>query len=65
MYLLYQRNKITKKDEAENLEHKIEFVIKCSESLAENKIKNDIEQLLLKRKHENNNIHEHRKQQIE
>ena len=64
MYLLYQRNKITEKDEAENLEHKIEFLIKSSKSLAENKIKNDIEQLLLKDKHENNNIHEHRKQQI-
>ena len=33
-------------------------------NLAENKIKNKIEQLLLKYKHENN-IHEHQKQQDE
>ena len=40
----------------------IEFIIKSSESLAENKIKNDTKQLLLKYKH-GNNSHEHRKQQ--
>ena len=45
----------------ENLTHEIEFIIKSNESLAENKIKNEIEQLLLKYKH-GNNIHEHRKQ---
>ena len=31
----------------ENLNHEIEFMIKSKESLAENKIKIDIEQLLL------------------
>ena len=44
----------------ENLKHEIEFVIKSNESLAENKIKNEIDQLLLKYKHRKN-IHEHRK----
>ena len=48
----------------ENLKHGIEFIIKSNESLAENKIKNEIEQLLLKYKRENN-IHEHGKQQNE
>ena len=51
-------------DVAENLKHEIEFIIKSNESLAENQIKNKIEQLLLKYKH-GNNIHEHRKQQNE
>ena len=40
----------------ENLNHKIKFIIKCNESLAENKIKNETEQLLSKYKH-GNNIH--------
>ena len=31
----------------ENLKHETEFIIKSNESLAENKIKNKIEQLLL------------------
>ena len=35
------------KDDEENLKYKIEFIIKCNESLAENKMKNEIEQLLL------------------
>ena len=48
----------------ENLKYEIEFIIKSNESLAENKIKNEIEQLLLKYKHENNN-HEYRNQQNE
>ena len=48
----------------ESLTHEIEFIIKSNESLAENKIKNEIEQLLLKYKH-GNNIHKHRKQQNE
>ena len=43
-----------------NLKHEIEFIIKSNESLAENKIKNKTEQLLLKYKH-GNNIPEHRK----
>ena len=43
-----------------NLKYKIEFIIKCNESLVENKIKNKIEQFLLKCKH-GNSIHEHRK----
>ena len=48
----------------ENLKHKIEFIIKSNESLAKNKLKNEIEQLLSKYKHRNN-IHERRKQQNE
>ena len=52
------------KDIDENLKYEIEFIIKSNESLAENKIKNEIEQLLLKYKHENNN-HEYRNQQNE
>ena len=48
----------------ENLKHEIEFIIKINKSLAKNKIKNEIEQLLLKYKH-GNNIHEHRKYQNE
>ena len=48
------------KDVNENLIHEIEFIIKSNESLAENKIKNEIDQLLLKYKHRNN-IHEHGK----
>ena len=43
----------------ENLKRKIE--LKSNESLAEIIIKNEIEQLLLKYKHENN-IHDYRKQ---
>ena len=73
LYLLYHHWKITKtfcfnldwsKDINENLKHDIEFIIKSNESLAENKIKNQIKQLLLKYKH-GNNIHEHGKQQNE
>ena len=52
------------KDVDENLKHEIEFIIKSNESLAENKIKKEIEQLLLKYKH-GNNIHEHGKKQNE
>ena len=48
----------------ENLKHKIEFIIKSIESLAENKIKGKIEQLLSKYKH-GSNIHKHKKQQNE
>ena len=50
------------KDVDENLKHEIKYILKNSESLAENKIKNEIQQLVLKYKHEND-IHEHRKQQ--
>ena len=50
------------KDFEENLMHEIEFIIKSNETLRENKIKNKIEQLLLKYKN-GNNIHEDRKQQ--
>ena len=32
----------------ENLKHEIEFITKSNESLPENKIRNEIEQLLLK-----------------
>ena len=52
------------KDVDKDLKHEIEFIIRSNESLADNKIKNDIEQFLLKHKH-GNNIHEHRKQQNE
>ena len=45
----------------ENFKYETEFIIKSNESLAENKIKNEIEQLLLKYKN-GNNIHEHGKQ---
>ena len=48
----------------ENVKHEIEFMIKNNESLAKNKIRNDIEQLLLKYKH-GNSIHKHGKQQNE
>ena len=48
----------------ENLKHEIEFIIKSNELLPENKIKNEIEQLFFKCKHEND-IHKHRKQQNE
>ena len=36
------------KNADENLKHEIEFIIKSNESLAENKIKNEIEQLFSK-----------------
>ena len=52
------------KDFDENSKHKIEFIMKSNESLAENKIKNEIGQSLLNYKHRNDN-HEHRKQQDE
>ena len=45
-----------------NLKHGIEFIIKRNVSLAENKMKNEMEQLLLRYKHRNN-IHEHGKHQ--
>ena len=49
------------KEVNENLKHEINFIIKNNESLAENNIKNEFEQLF---KYKNgNNIHEHRKQQ--
>ena len=44
----------------ENVKHEIEF-IPSNVSLEENKMKNEIEELLLKYEHVNN-IHEHRKQ---
>ena len=43
---------------------KLIIIIKINGTLAGNKIKNEIEQLLLKYKH-GNNLHEHRKQQSE
>ena len=48
------------KDVDENLKDEIKFVTKSNNSLAENKIKNKIEQLLLNYKHRDN-IHEHEK----
>ena len=42
------------KEVDENLKHEIEFIIKSNEFLAEKKIKIEIEQLLLKYKHESN-----------
>ena len=50
------------KDVNQKYKREIEFIIKSNESLAENKMKNETEQLLLKYKHVNN-IHEHEKQQ--
>ena len=47
------------KDFDENLKHEIQCMIKLNEYLARSKIKNEIEQLLLKYKH-GNNIHEHK-----
>ena len=52
------------KDSDNNLNHEIEFIIKSNGSVAENKIKNETEQLLSKHKHRNG-IHEHGKQQNE
>ena len=52
------------KDVDENLKQEIEFIITRNEFLAKNKIKSNIEKLLLKFKH-GNNIHEYTKQQIE
>ena len=52
------------KDVDENLKCRIELIIKTNELLAENKIKNEIEQLLLKYKYESN-IHEHGNQKNE
>ena len=51
------------KDVDENLKHEIEFITKRKESLAVNKIINEIEQLLLKYKQgTGNNFHEQEKQ---
>ena len=52
------------KDDGENSKHEIEFIIKRNESLAENKIRNKTEQLLVKYE-DGNNINEHGKQQNE
>ena len=52
------------KDVDESLKQEIEFIKKSNESVDEKKIKNGIEQLLLKCKH-GNDIHEHGKQQNE
>ena len=41
------------KEVGENLKHEIKFIIKSNKSLAENKIKNEIEQLLSKYNHGN------------
>ena len=51
------------KDVDKNLKQDVEFTIKDNQSLAENKIKIKIEQLLLKYKLRND-IHEHSKQKI-
>ena len=48
------------KDVDENLKHEIEFTIKSDEYLAENKIKNEFQQLLVKYKN-GNNIHDYEK----
>ena len=52
------------KDVDENLKHYVEFVIKSNESLAEHRIKNEIEELVLKYK-DGNNFYEHGKQKNE
>ena len=46
----------------QNLKHEIEFIIKSNEYWAENKVKNETEQLFLKYKH-GNDIHEYSQQQ--
>ena len=48
------------KDVDKNLKHYVEFIIKSNEYLAENKIKNEVEQSLFKYKH-GNDIHEYGK----
>ena len=48
----------------EILKRELEFIIKSSESLAENKIKTETEQLQSKYEH-GNYVHEHEKQQNE
>ena len=50
------------KDVDKNLNHKTEFVIKSNESVAENNIKNEAQQLLSKYEY-GSNIHKDRKQQ--
>ena len=52
------------KDFDNNLNHEIKLIVKSNGSVAENKIKNETEQLLPKYKHRNG-IHEHGKQQNE
>ena len=52
------------KDVDENLKCEIEFIMKSTESLAENKIKKRDLTIIVKYKH-GNNIHEHGKQQNE
>ena len=52
------------KDVDENLKHERELTIKSNVSFAKNKIKNEIEQLLLKYMY-GNNINQHGKQQKE
>ena len=49
-------------DVDKSLKREIEFFLKSNESLAENKVKTEAEQLLLKCKR-GNNIHEYGKQQ--
>ena len=44
------------KNVKENLKHENEVIIKSNESLAENKIKNEIKQLLLKHKQQGNHV---------
>ena len=51
------------KDVDENLKHKIEFNIKSNESIAQNKIKNKIQQFMSTCKHVKKDIHKHGKQQ--
>ena len=50
------------KDVDNSLKHEIKFITESNESLSDNKIKNEIEQLLSKYRH-GNDIHEHGKQQ--
>ena len=49
------------KDVVNNLKHKIDFIIKCREFLAENTMKDKISELLSKYKN-GNDIHKHGKQ---
>ena len=52
------------KDGCKNFVHEIDYAIKPNGFLPEHAIKNEISQLLSKYKH-GNDIHEHRKQEIE
>ena len=51
-------DKFWPKNAYQDLKHETQFIIESNKSLAENKTKNQIEQILLKYKHKDN-IHQH------